>query len=79
MLGAAEVAGTGLPAGDEAATGGEDDEPAGGELLELLQAEAAAISARPSTGARMTRRPGSWNRMTRPLNLGGCNSEGCHR
>jgi hypothetical protein len=71
----------GLPTGTdvEVPTGGEDDEPAGGVLLELLQAEAAAISARPSIGARITRRAGSWNRMTRPLNLGEWNGEGCHR
>src|ERR1700728_1485166 len=78
VLGGAETVG-GEP------TGTEVDDGDGGvvvvvvELPELLQADAVAISARPSTGARKTRRAGSWNRMTRPINLGGCSCAGCHR
>ena len=80
VAGAAELdAGTGLPE----PTGAAEAVGVGGlvvaELPELLQAEAAAISARPSIGARMTRRAGNWNRMTRPINLGGCSCAGCHR
>src|ERR1700733_1176763 len=78
VAGAAVVdAGTALgePAGAEADVGG----VVVAELPELLQAEAAAMSARPSIGARMTRRAGNWNRMTRPINLGGCSCAGCHR
>jgi hypothetical protein len=50
-------------AADDVAADDEDDE------LELLQAETARASARPSTGARMIRRATSGNRM-RVLSLG---------
>jgi hypothetical protein len=60
--GAEDTIAEGEPAGaaaDEAA----DDED---EELELLQAETASASARPSTGARMIRRATSGNRIARP-------------
>src|SRR5580700_5407147 len=60
--GAEDTIAEGEPAGaaaDEAADD-EDDE------LELLQAETASASAKPSTGARMIRRAASGNRIARP-------------
>jgi hypothetical protein len=56
----AEDAGADEAGAEDEAVDDEDDE------LELLQAVTASASARPSTGARMTRRATSGNRIARP-------------